>query len=169
MVNKVILIGRLGKDPEIKSTPSGTTVTKFSLATDEKFTDRSGEKQDRTEWHNIVCWQRTAEVAAEYLKKGGKVYIEGRLTTRSWDDKETGQKKYMTEVVANDLVLLGGKGGSGGGSASGDHESGGGRKSSGSGSGSGFDQRPAAEDNFAQSTEITDEDIPFSALSLLPI
>jgi single-strand DNA-binding protein len=89
------------------------------------------------------------------LKKGGKVYIEGRLTTRSWDDKDSGQKRYMTEVVANDLVLLGGKGGAGGSSS--DGESGGGRKSS----GSGFDQRPAAEDNFAQSTEITDEDIPF--------
>jgi single-strand DNA-binding protein len=158
-VNKVILIGTLGKDPELKYTPQGTAVTKFSMATNESFKDKtSGEWKERTEWHNIVCWQRTAEVAAEYLKKGRKVYIEGRLTTRSWDDKETGQKKYMTEVVANDLVLLGDKGGSGGGSGSGDHE-GGGRKSS--GGGSGFDQRPANEDNFAQSTEITDEDIPF--------
>src|SRR5207248_8575430 len=151
-VNKVILIGTLGKDPELKYTPQGTAVTKFSMATNENFKDKtSGEWKERTEWHNIVCWQRTAEVAAEYLKKGGKVYIEGRLTTRSWDDKETGQKKYMTEVVANDLVLLGGKGGSGGSASSaGDHESGGGRKSSGSGPSSGFDQRPAAEDNFAQ-------------------
>jgi len=160
-VNKVILIGTLGKDPELKYTPQGTAVTKFSMATNENFKDKqSGEWKERTEWHNIVCWQRTAEVAAEYLKKGRQVYIEGRLTTRSWDDKETGQKKYMTEVVANDLVLIGGKpggSGSGGGSSSGDHESGGGRKAS----GSGFDQRPAAEDNFAQSTEITDEDIPF--------
>ena len=153
-VNKVILIGTLGKDPELKYTPQGTAVTKFSMATNESFKDKqSGEWKERTEWHNIVCWQRTAEVAAEYLKKGRKVYIEGRLTTRSWDDKETGQKKYMTEVVANDLVLLGDRGGSGGG---GDHE-GGARKSS----GSGFDQRSPAEDNFAQSTEITDEDIPF--------
>jgi single-strand DNA-binding protein len=154
-VNKVILIGTLGKDPELKYTPQGTAVTKFSMATNESFKDKqSGEWKERTEWHNIVCWQRTAEVAAEYLKKGGKVYIEGRLTTRSWDDKDSGQKRYMTEVVANDLVLLGSKGGGGGSS---DGESGGGRKSS----GSGFDQRPAAEDNFAQSTEITDEDIPF--------
>src|SRR3954462_4418276 len=160
-VNKVILIGTLGKDPELKYTPQGTAVTKFSMATNENFKDKqSGEWKERTEWHNIVCWQRTAEVAAEYLKKGRQVYIEGRLTTRSWDDKETGQKRYMTEVMANDLVLLGGKGGAGSssGSSSSDHESsGGGRKSS----GSGFDQRPAAEDNFAQSTEITDEDIPF--------
>jgi single-strand DNA-binding protein len=154
-VNKVILIGTLGKDPELKYTPQGTAVTKFSMATNENFKDKqSGEWKERTEWHNIVCWQRTAEVAAEYLKKGGKVYIEGRLTTRSWDDKDSGQKRYMTEVVANDLVLLGGKGGAG---SSSDSESGGGRKSS----GSSFDQRPAAEDNFAQSTEITDEDIPF--------
>ncbi|MCU1312210.1 MAG: single-strand binding protein [Candidatus Angelobacter sp.] len=154
-VNKVILIGTLGKDPELKYTPQGTAVTKFSMATNESFKDKqSGEWKERTEWHNIVCWQRTAEVAAEYLKKGGKVYIEGRLTTRSWDDKDSGQKRYMTEVVANDLVLLGNKGGAG---SSSDGESGGGRKSS----GSGFDQRPAAEDNFAQSTEITDEDIPF--------
>jgi single-strand DNA-binding protein len=154
-VNKVILIGTLGKDPELKYTPQGTAVTKFSMATNESFKDKqSGEWKERTEWHNIVCWQRTAEVAAEYLKKGGKVYIEGRLTTRSWDDKDSGQKRYMTEVVANDLVLLGGKGGAG---SSSDEHSSSGRKSS----GSGFDQRPAAEDNFAQSTEITDEDIPF--------
>lgn len=158
-VNKVILIGTLGKDPELKYTPQGTAVTKFSMATNESFKDKqSGEWKERTEWHNIVCWQRTAEVAAEYLKKGRKVYIEGRLTTRSWDDKETGQKKYMTEVVANDLVLLGDRGGSSGGGDS-EHSGGGARKSS--GSGSGFDQRPAAEDNLAQSTEITDEDIPF--------
>src|SRR3954470_13204377 len=155
-VNKVILIGTLGKDPELKYTPQGTAVTKFSMATNESFKDKqSGERKERTDWHNIVCWQRTAEGAAGYLRKGAKGYIEGRLSARSWDDKETGQKKYMTEVVCNDLVLLGGKGGSGGGS--GDSE-GGGRKSS----GSGFDQRPShQEDNFAQSTEITDEDIPF--------
>src|SRR5258708_2664022 len=159
-VNKVILIGTLGKDPELKYTPQGTAVTKFSMATNESFKDKqSGEWKERTEWHNIVCWQRTAEVAAEYLKKGRKVYIEGRLTTRSWNDKETGQSKYRTEVVANDLVLLGDRGGSSGGGDS--EHSGGARKSSGSGSGSGFDQRPPAEDNFAQSTEITDEDIPF--------
>src|SRR4051812_35191715 len=147
-VNKVILIGTLGKDPELKYTPQGTAVTKFSMATNESFKDKqSGEWKERTDWHNIVCWQRTAEVAAEYLKKGRQVYIEGRLSTRSWDDKETGQKKYMTEVVCNDLVLLGGKGGSG--SGSGDNE-GGSRKSSGGSGGSGFDQRPPAEDNFAQ-------------------
>jgi len=153
-VNKVILIGTLGKDPELKYTPQGTAVTKFSMATNESFKDKqSGEWKERTDWHNIVCWQRTAEVAAEYLKKGRKVYIEGRLSTRSWDDKETGQKKYMTEVVANDLVLLGGKPEGGGGSDN--METAGARKSK-----SGFDQR-GPEDNLSQSTEITDEDIPF--------
>lgn len=154
-VNKVILIGTLGKDPELKYTPQGTPVCKFSMATNESFKDKaSGEWKERTEWHNIVCWQRTAEVAAEYLKKGGKCYIEGRLTTRSWDDKDSGQKRYMTEVVANDLVLLGSKGEGGGGGRS---------REAGAGSGSGFDQRSSGgeTDNFSQSTEITDEDIPF--------
>src|SRR5262245_35669537 len=151
-VNKVILLGTLGKDPELKYTPQGTAVAKFSMATNESYKDKqSGEWKERTEWHNIVCWQRTAEVAAEYLKKGSKAYIEGRITTRSWDDKETGQKKYMTEIVVNDLVLVGGKR---------DDSEGGGRKAS-----SGFDQRGSgAEDHFSQSapsTEITDEDIPF--------
>src|SRR5215467_10354830 len=118
-VNKVILIGNLGKDPEIKYTPSGLPVAKITIATNERFKSKDGEWQDRTEWHNVVLWQRLAEIAGEYLKKGGKVFIEGRLQTRSWDDKQTGQKKYMTEVVASDLILLGGRGeGSGGG---GDH------------------------------------------------
>ena len=109
-VNKVILIGNLGKDPEVKYTPQGTPVAKITLATNERFKGKDGQWQDRTEWHNVVLWQRLAEIAGEYLKKGGKVYIEGRLQTRSWDDKTSGQKKYMTEVVANDLVLLGGRG-----------------------------------------------------------
>jgi single-strand DNA-binding protein len=158
-VNKVILLGTLGKDPELKYTPQGTAVAKFSMATNESYKDKqSGEWKERTEWHNIVCWQRTAEVAAEYLKKGRQVYIEGRITTRSWDDKETGQKKYMTEVVANDLVLLGGKRESEGESSSGSRRAVGGQER-----GGGHDQR-GGEDHFSQagpSTEITDEDIPF--------
>src|SRR6202035_4386230 len=105
-VNKVILVGNLGKDPEVKFTPSGVPVAKFSLATNERFKDKAGEWQDRTEWHNIVAWQRLAEIVGEYVKKGSKVYIEGRLPTSSRDDKETGQKKYRTEIIANDLVLL---------------------------------------------------------------
>jgi single-strand DNA-binding protein len=157
-VNKVILIGNLGKDPEVKYTPQGTPVAKIALATNERFKDKSGEWQDRTEWHNVVLWQRLAEIAGEYLKKGGKVYIEGRLQTRSWDDKTSGQKKYMTEVVANDLVLLGGRGeGSGGG---GDFSSSRGA-SAGAGGGNNFDQRVPEPEHAPASGPITDEDIPF--------
>src|SRR5688500_2795868 len=105
MINKVILVGRLGKDPEIRSTPQGTSVAKFSLATDEKFTDRAGEKQERTEWHNIVAWGKLGEICGQYLKKGKLVYIEGSIRTDSWDDKESGQKKYRTEIVANTMKM----------------------------------------------------------------
>jgi single-strand DNA-binding protein len=106
-VNKVILVGNLGKDPEVKYTPNGTPVAKFSLATNEKFKSRSGEWQERTEWHNIVVWQRLAEIVGEYVKKGSRLYIEGKLQTSSWEDRESGQKKYRTEIVARELVLLG--------------------------------------------------------------
>ena len=106
-VNKVILVGNVGKDPEVKYTPSGTPVAKFSLATNEKYKDRSNEWQERTEWHNIVAWQRLAEIVGEYVKKGAKLYIEGKLQTSSWEDRESGAKKYRTEIVARDLVLLG--------------------------------------------------------------
>ena len=109
-VNKVILLGNLGKDPEVKYTPQGTAVAKFTIATNERFKDKAGEWQDRTEWHNLVAWARTAEIVGEYLKKGSKVYIEGSLRTSSWDDKQTNQKKYKTEIVVNDLVLLSGRG-----------------------------------------------------------
>lgn len=163
-VNKVILLGTLGKDPELKYTPQGTAVAKFSMATNESYKDKqSGEWKERTEWHNIVCWQRTAEVASEYLKKGRKVYIEGRITTRSWDDKETGQKKYMTEIICNDLVLIGGKN-EGGSSGGGDSEGGGYSKRGGAAAGGGMDQRGGGdqEDHFSQNNaEITDDDIPF--------
>jgi single-strand DNA-binding protein len=154
-VNKVILIGNLGKDPEVKYTPQGTPVAKLTLATNERFKDKAGEWQDRTEWHNVVLWQRLAEIAGEYLKKGGKVYIEGRLQTRSWDDKTSGQKKYMTEVVGSDLVLLGGRGegGEGGGAR-------GASSSSSGGSGNNFDQR-MPEPEPVGSGPISDEDIPF--------
>ncbi len=152
-VNKVILIGNLGKDPEVKYTPQGTPVAKVALATNERFKDKDGNWQDRTEWHNVVLWARLAEIAGEYLKKGGKVYIEGRLQTRSWDDKQTGQKKYMTEIVANDLVLLGGRG-----EGAGDYA--GGSRGAASG-GNNFDQRaPEPEHAPAAAGPITDEDIP---------
>ncbi|HVO81243.1 MAG TPA: single-stranded DNA-binding protein [Terriglobales bacterium] len=150
-VNKVILIGNLGKDPEVKYTPQGTPVAKLALATNERYKDKDGNWQDRTEWHNVVLWARLAEIAGEYLKKGGKVYIEGRLQTRSWDDKQTNQKKYMTEVVANDLVLLGGRGE--GAESSGGH-------ARGAAGGNNFDQR-APEPEPAPATPISDEDIPF--------
>src|ERR1035437_4819867 len=113
-VNKVILLGNLGKDPEVKYTQTGMAVAHFTLATNDKVKDKDGNWQDRSEWHNLVAFQRTAEIAAEYLKKGGKVYIEGRLHSDSWDDKETGQKKYKTEIIINDLVLLGGRDAGGG-------------------------------------------------------
>ena len=157
-VNKVILLGNLGKDPEVKFTPSGTPVAKFSLATNDRFKDKDGNWQDRTEWHNVTAWARTAEIAGEYLKKGSKVYIEGSLRTHSWDDKTSGQKKYMTEVVGSDLILLGGRG-EGGGSG---EFSGSSRGAGSSSGGNNFDQRmPEPEHASAGSGPITDEDIPF--------
>jgi single-strand DNA-binding protein len=156
-VNKVILLGNLGKDPEVKYTPQGTPVAKFSLATNERFKDKDGNWQDRTEWHNITAWARTAEIAGEYLKKGSKVYIEGSLRTHSWDDKQTNQKKYMTEIVVNDLVLLGGRGeGSGAGG-----DSGGSSRGIAAGGGNNFDQRVPEPEHATASGPITDEDIPF--------
>jgi single-strand DNA-binding protein len=154
-VNKVILIGNLGKDPEVKFTPNGVPVAKFSLATNERYKDKAGEWQDRTEWHNIVAWQRLAEIVGEYVKKGSKIYIEGRLQTSSWEDKQSGEKKYRTEIVVSDLVLLGGRGEGGG-----DFE---GRASRGASANAGFDQRPTQPDEAAapHPAEITDEDIPF--------
>ncbi len=155
-VNKVILLGNLGKDPELKYTPQGTAVAKFSVATADRYKDKEGNWQDRTEWHNITAWGRTAEIASEYLKKGRQVYIEGSLRTHSWDDKQTGQKKYMTEVVVNDLVLLGG--GRGEGSGGGSDSSGSSRGAS--SGGNNFDQR-TPEPEHANAGPITDEDIPF--------
>jgi single-strand DNA-binding protein len=159
-VNKVILIGNLGKDPEIKHTQQGKPVATFSLATNERYKDKDGQWQDRTEWHNIVLWERLAEVAGEYLKKGGKVYIEGRIRTESWDDKQTGQKKYITKIIGSDLVLLGGRGeGGGGGEFAGSSR---GSSSSASSGGNNFDQSaPEPEHAPAGSSPITDEDIPF--------
>jgi len=118
-VNKVILVGRLGKDPELRSIPSGTSVAKFSLATDDRFTDKAGEKQERTEWHNVVVWGKLAEICGQYLRKGRLVYVEGSIRTDSWDDKETGVKKYRTEIVANTMQMLEKKGDDEGGGYSG--------------------------------------------------
>lgn len=159
-VNKVILIGNLGKDPEVKYTPGGMAVARFSIATNERVKDKDGNWGDRTEWHNIVLFDRKAEVAGEYLKKGRTVYIEGSIRTNSWDDKETGQKKYRTEIIGNQMVLLGGgprEGGEGGGGGS----YSGGRSGARSG---GQEQHAPEHESQAPSSsgpEITDEDIPF--------
>jgi single-strand DNA-binding protein len=106
-INKVMLIGNLGSDPELRFTPGGVQVANFNLATSESWTDKSGERQERTEWHRIVLWRRLAEVAGQYLKKGSKIYIEGKLQTRNWED-QNGQKRYTTEVVANSMEMLDG-------------------------------------------------------------
>jgi single-strand DNA-binding protein len=116
-INKVILIGHLGADPETRAMPSGMTVANMRLATTESWKDKqTGEQQERTEWHNVALFGRLGEIAAEYLRKGSQVYIEGRLRTRKWQDKE-GRDRYTTEIVANEMQMLGGRGGAGGGSS----------------------------------------------------
>jgi single-strand DNA-binding protein len=112
-LNKVLLIGNLGRDPEIRHTPSGTPVANFTLATNESFNDRSGNRQDRTEWHRIVVWSKLAEICNQYLRKGSQVYLEGRIQTRQWEDQQ-GQKRSTTEIVAINMVMLGGRGEGGG-------------------------------------------------------
>ena len=158
-VNKVILIGNLGKDPEIRYTPQGTAVATLALATNERFKDKDGNWQDRTEWHKVIAWQRLAEIAGEYLKKGRSVYIEGRLQTRSWEDKNTHEKKYATEIVAQDLVLLGGGGGGQGGGGQ-HHDEEGSRSRPAASGGNNMNQSAGAPD-YEGATQITDDDIPF--------
>jgi single-strand DNA-binding protein len=127
-VNKVIIIGNLGAKPELKYLPSGQAVCELRIATNESFTDKNQQKQERTEWHKVIAWGKTGENCAQYLDKGRSVYVEGRLQTRSWDDKNTGEKKYMTEIVANTIQFLGGGGpGGGGGAGEGSPPGGGGR------------------------------------------
>ena len=111
-VNKAIVIGNLGKDPEVRFTPGGQAVANFSIATNESWKDKNGQTQERTEWHRIVVWGKLAELCGEYLKKGRSAYVEGRLQTREWNDKE-GKKNYTTEIVANQVVFLGGRDGAG--------------------------------------------------------
>ncbi|MDX2129888.1 MAG: single-stranded DNA-binding protein [Chloroherpetonaceae bacterium] len=111
-LNKVMLIGRLGADPETRVTPSGSTVVNFNIATGDSYKDKNGQTVEKTEWHRIVVWDKLAEICKQYLTKGKQVYIEGKLQTRSWDDKETGKKNYMTEIVCTDMQMLGGMGGS---------------------------------------------------------
>ncbi|MGA7343196.1 MAG: single-stranded DNA-binding protein [Terracidiphilus sp.] len=152
-VNKVILLGNVGKDPEIRSTGGGTMVANLTLATSDRYQDQQGNWQERTEWHNLVAFKRTAEIIRDYVKKGSKLYIEGKIQTRSWDDKETGAKRYRTEIIVNDLSLLSGREeGSGGYS----------RPAAQTAASANYDQRPAAgQDDVAQSAEISDDDIPF--------
>ena len=115
-LNKVMLIGNLTRDPEARSTPDGTQISQFSVAPNFSWTDQSGQKQDRAEYHNVVAWRKLAEICNQYLHKGTKVYIEGRLQTRSWDD-QTGQKKYRTEVIADSMIMLDSRGANQGTSA----------------------------------------------------
>ena len=145
-VNKVILIGRLGKDPELKYTPNGTPVAKFSLATDEVFKDQAGEQQKRTEWHNIVAWKRLAEICGEYLTKGKQVYIEGSIRSRQYED-QAGNKKTAYEIVARQMTMLGSRA---------DTE----RAAVAPGERPAHPQ-PVAEPEPPTGSEITDEDIPF--------
>jgi single-strand DNA-binding protein len=114
-VNKVIIVGRLGGDPEVRYTANSQAVARLSVATSENWTDKQGQKQERTEWHRVVVWGKMAEVCGQHLTKGRQVYVEGRLQTRSWDDKTSGQKKYSTEIVANTVQFLGSGAGAGAG------------------------------------------------------
>ncbi len=150
-VNKVFLLGNVGKDPEIRSTAGGMTVASFSLATADRQKDAQGNWADKTEWHNIVCFQRTAEVVRDYVKKGSQLLIEGKIQTRSWDDKTSGEKKYKTEILCNELTLLGGKSG-------GEGTAPGGYSKSNTAS---YDQRTPANPADYADVGITDDDIPF--------
>jgi single-strand DNA-binding protein len=142
MVNKAIIVGNLGKDPEVRFTPSGRAVAKFSVATTERWTDQQGQKQEKTEWHNIVVWGKQAEICGQYLAKGRQVYIEGRITNRSYDDKD-GNKRYITEIIAQNVRFLGGGGGAGRSSES------------------GFVPPPGEEDVGPPGPGGSDDDIPF--------
>ncbi len=150
-LNKVMIIGNLGKDPEVRYTTSGQAVASFSVATSEKFKNRNGEMEERTEWHNVVLWGRQAEIAGEYLAKGRTVFIEGRLQTRKWQDKD-GRDRYTTEIVGDRMQMLGGKGESGGAGSGGARQGG---------------ARPAAEGNYGSSPSYEepsfnpDDEIPF--------
>jgi len=148
-VNKVFLLGNVGKDPEIRATGGGTAVASFGLATAERTKDQQGNWVDKTEWHNIVAYGRTAEIVRDYVKKGKELFIEGRLQTRTWDDKTSGEKKYRAEIIVNEMTLLGGSGGrSEGGSSSASYS---GTRSS----------APSAPANDYADQQITDDDIPF--------
>jgi single-strand DNA-binding protein len=161
-VNKVILVGRLGRDPETRYTGGGQAVANFSIATDETYKDKNGERQKRTEWHKIVVWGKQAEIAQQYLKKGSLIFIEGRIQSREWQDKE-GQKRTSFEIVATNFRMLGGRAdGAAAGGGGGAHRGGGGD----------FDDQSGPEESYgggghggghgsSSGPEISDEDIPF--------
>lgn len=151
-VNKVILVGRLGQNPEVRYTPSGAAVANFSVATNESWTDKSGQKQERTEWHKVVVWGKLAELCGQYLSKGRQCYLEGRLQTRQWQDKD-GQTKYTTEVQAQTVQFLGGTAGQGAGAERADQ--GQGHSSAGMGQNMGPPPSGGGEPSF------TEDDIPF--------
>ncbi|MEO6081226.1 MAG: single-stranded DNA-binding protein [Steroidobacteraceae bacterium] len=152
-VNKVILIGNLGQDPESRTTPGGTTVTNIRIATSESWKDKTtGEMKEQTEWHGIVLWNRLGEIAAEYLKKGSQVYIEGRLQTRKWQDKQ-GNDRYTTEIVASEMQMMGSRGGGGGGATQETRDT---REAG----GKGFAPPPASERAGGAPADF-DDDIPF--------
>jgi single-strand DNA-binding protein len=166
-VNKVILIGNLGADPELRYTPNGQAVCDVRLATNESWTDKQGQKQERTEWHRVVFWGKPAEICKQYLTKGQKLYVEGRLQTRSWDDKE-GNKRYSTEIVGTDFMFLGGGGGAGAGGGGGGGRGGFERGGGGGGGGYGGGRRgggdadgPPPDDTGPPPGGGPDDDIPF--------
>jgi single-strand DNA-binding protein len=148
-VNKVILIGRLGQNPEVRSTPSGSSVANFSVATNESWTDKSGQKQERTEWHRVVVWGKLADLCGQYLAKGRQIFIEGKLQTRQWQDKD-GQTKYTTEVLAQTVQFLGGNAQTGTGAGASNQQS-------------GLGSSPAMTMDPSRSDEpsFTEDDIPF--------
>lgn len=159
-VNKVILLGNVGKDPEIRATQGGMTIASFSLATADRQKDQSGQYVDKTEWHNMVAFQRTAEVVRDYVKKGTQVMIEGKIQTRSWDDKESGQKKFRTEILINDLTLLGGGQGKENGNGNSHAAASSSRSSGGASSSRGNDSGYGQQQDYGDQG-ITDDDIPF--------
>ncbi|OIO49064.1 MAG: hypothetical protein AUJ34_01890 [Parcubacteria group bacterium CG1_02_41_12] len=151
-LNKVMLIGRVTQDPEVRTTPSGVAVTSFGLATNLYWNDQQGQRQEKVEFHNIVAWRKLAEICGQYLHKGSKIYLEGRLQTSSWDD-QSGNKRYRTEVIADNMIMLDRKSDSGGSSYSGPQEQ----------SNAPTQQGPEAQapSTQTQEDEISVEDIPF--------
>ena len=154
-VNKVILVGHLGRDPELRYTQSGQPVANFSLATSESYSKRDGEREDRTEWHRIVAWGRLAEICAEYLSKGRQIYIEGRIQTREWEDRE-GEKRRTTEIVAREMQMLGRRG-----ETNPSYDDSGTPAESTTADQSPTDQSPADQSPADQSPPPPDDDIPF--------